>query len=417
MMTYTEYVGALERGAFIMGAPRSKGIVVWARPGLQAVKLLVERFRQLTAQHFTPRVVERGFLMETGQYRAVFGDYANVYGLSTPLGGTNYLLRPDNLVNTVGELQDAGTAGPAIAVGGLLRDSPGKTPPLFRDRYIWPAVQLNQRVPTETAEDTLDFYQRVVEELLSSLALPVVTVRTDPIADYGRLTYLVVSVLPNGRPTVLATLYVLSSRLKKALGDPLDIIDIGFTGKLIALCAMFHTDDRGLALPSMLAPLQLGITVGNATDQGKLAAWLADLKGAGIRYQVSPPCSNLRDRHRWEKRWHRQGAPLAIGLDRRPGSVIFAGRLPLRRRELSGLPCPDEVRTLLSDHDQRLASSAAELFERSLDDGGHLRTACPSCAADLPVFGEVVPVHRGRCEFCRSAEGTSLFISDQGRFY
>ncbi|MGN5380926.1 hypothetical protein ACQ4WX_38760 [Streptomyces lasalocidi] len=257
----------------------------------------------------------------------------------------------------------------------------------------------------------------MVEELLSSLALPVVTVRTGPIADYGRLTYLAVSVLPDGRPTVLATLYVLSSRLKKALGDPLDIIDVGFTGKLIALCAMFHTDGRGLTLPSMLAPLQLGITVGDTTDQGKLAAWLADLRGAGIRHQVSPPCATLRDRHRWEKRWHRRGAPLAIGLDRRPGSVLCAGRLPLRRRELVGLPSPDEVRALLSDHDQRLASSTAELFERSLDDGGHLRTACPSCAADLPVFGEVLPVRQGRCEFCCSAEGTSLFISDQGRFY
>ncbi|MGN5380927.1 hypothetical protein ACQ4WX_38765 [Streptomyces lasalocidi] len=128
-MRDTGYARALECASFIMGAPRSKGIVVWAQPGMQAVKLLVERFRQLTAQRFAPHVVEHGFLMESGQYRAVFGDYANVYGLSAPLGGADYLLRPDNLVNTVGGLRDADAAGPAIAVGGLLRDSPGKTPP------------------------------------------------------------------------------------------------------------------------------------------------------------------------------------------------------------------------------------------------------------------------------------------------
>ncbi|MEU3031249.1 hypothetical protein ACPCBC_32695 [Streptomyces incarnatus] len=416
-MRYTGYERALERAEFIMGAPRSKGIVVWARPGMQAVKLLVEHFRELTAMRFAPRVVEHGFLMRTDQYRGVFGDYANVHGLSDSLGGEDYLLRPDNLVNTVGGLQDADAAGPAIAVGGLLRDSPGKTPPLFRDRYIWPAVQLNQRVAEDSAEEVLDFYRYVVEELLSALALPVVTVRTGSIADYGRLTYLAISVLPNGQPTVLATLYVLSSRLKEALGDPLDIIDIGFTGKLIALCAMFHTDGRGLALPSALAPLQVGVTVSDTTDQAELATWLADLKGAGVRCEVSRPCSTLRDRHRWEQRWHRQGAPLAIGLDRHPGSVICAGRLPLRRRELPRLPTADEIRALLADHDKRLAFSTGRLFEKGLSNGGHLRTACPPCAADLPVFGEVVPVQRGLCEFCRSAEGTSLFISDEGRFY
>ncbi|MGW7723100.1 hypothetical protein ACWGJ6_07090 [Streptomyces canus] len=382
---------------------------------MTAVRFLIERLTALTSERFAPTVVEHGYLMPSEEYSGVFGDYGNVYGLAGAPAGFPALLRPDNLVTNVGRLLQAQDPGPRIAVGGILRDAPGKTPPLFRDRFIWPAVQLTHRVGDTEAQQGLDFYSRVVETLVTELALPVVTVRTPALADYGRVTHLAVSVLPDGRPTVLATLYLLADRLRTALGDQLQILDIGFTGKLIALCAMLHHDARGLALPSMLAPVQVGITVADSGDA--LAPWLARLTHRGIRWSLSRPCGGEKARSRAEARWHRLGVPLVIGVDREPGAVIRATRLPLRREPLLGLPEPDRILADLAAHDDRLTRATMRLFTTALRDGGFLRDACETCAKSLPVFGVLVPERRRPCESCGAADGTALFISEQGRFY
>ncbi|WP_258563141.1 hypothetical protein [Streptomyces phytophilus] len=173
-------------------------------------------------------MLEHGFLADGPAYREVLGGYANVYEVAADLGiHHESLLRPDNLVTTLERMRTAGTDVPYIAVGWLLRRFDGRTPPLFRDRLIWPAVQLTQRVRPDRAVETLDFYRVVVERLLALSGLPALTVRTPALAEYGRVTYLVIGALANGRPTVLATLYLLADGLRHALGEELDIVDVG----------------------------------------------------------------------------------------------------------------------------------------------------------------------------------------------
>ena len=410
------YVRALERAEFVMGGPRMKGIVVWLGNGLSAVRQLVEAFVNLVGRQYAPSVVERGFLADPTDYRAVFGSYKNVYEVDSAepqFGGK--LFRPDNLVSTVAELRAVDSNEPRISIGGLLRRFDGQTMPLYRDRHIWPAVQLTQRVSPSDAVSLLDHYRVLVEELCGMLGLATVTVRTSEMADYGKITDLVVTALPDGRPTVLATLYVLADRLRTALGDEKDIIDVGFTGKLIATCAMMQRDASGLVLPSVLAPVQVGVTAGPATDLPRLRSWLEKTAAGGVR-TATHVATGVRNRA--ERRWHALGVPLVIGLDRGgPGDVRAVVRAPRTRSVLAGMPDLTAVRRELAGHDARLLTTGQKQFDAAMCAGRHVRNLCPDCSAGLPVFGELVPIIAVRCASCGSAHGRRLFISEPGRFY
>ncbi|WP_329057959.1 hypothetical protein [Amycolatopsis sp. NBC_01480] len=415
-MSAPPYVRALEAAEFIMGPPSIKGIPLWRGAGLRAVRLLIEGFLTLVAQRDEAEVVEHGFLASAEANRQVFGSYANVYELVVVPGKPGMQFRSDNIVSSVGLLRREGRRTPVVSVGSILRDSPGKTPPLFRDRNIWPVVELNQLADEGEASALLDFYATVLEDLLWSIGIPSITVKTPELASYGKTTYLTVAVLPNKRPTVLATLYVLADELRLALGERHDVIDVGFTGKLLATAAMVHADVRGLALPSTIAPVQVGVTLAERGDRAE--RWLAELHGAGLRCETAF-ASGSGGRARAERSWHRRSVPLVIGLDRTTGSVTVCTRSPLHRAELPDLPSPQQVRDLLAGSDARLAGTAKRLFDAAMDEGEYLRSMCEPCAeaADLAVFGVVVPSPRVRCERCGDSKGQRLFISDEGRFY
>jgi hypothetical protein len=412
-MSAPPYVRALEAAEFIMGPPSIKGIPLWRGPGLRAVHLLIDGFLKLVAGRQEADVVEHGFLASSEANKEVFGSYANVYELAD-LPGKQF--RSDNIVSSVGLLRREGSGAPVVSVGSILRDSPGKTPPLFRDRNIWPVVELNQLVNGEESVELLGFYATVIEDLLWSIGIPSVTVETPALASYGKTTYLTVAVLPNKRPTVLATLYVLADELRLALGERHDVIDVGFTGKLLATAAMMHVDARGLALPSTLAPVQVGVTLSAGSDRSE--RWLEELRGNGLRCGTVL-ANGPGARARAERSWHRRSVPLVIGLDRTPGAVTACTRVPLERAELTELPSPRAVRELLAAGDARLAKTARRLFDSAMGEGGHLRSMCGPCAeaAGLAVFGVVVPSPRVRCERCGDSAGQRLFISDEGRFY
>ncbi|MCA1221458.1 hypothetical protein [Streptomyces sp. 8L] len=413
------YVRGLEAAEFIMGSPAIKGIPMWRGRGMDAVRLLVKVFVELVRARHPVDVVEHGFLASQADNRRVFGDYGNVYELLDLPGNPDALFRSDQIVSSLARLDREQSAGPLVAVGPVLRRFAGRTAPLFRDRMVWPVVELNQLAPDGTAEEVLDFYRVVIEELLLTIGIRSFTVCTGELADYGRLTYLVVTALPNRRPTVLATLYVLADGLREALGQEQDIVDVGFTGKVLATTAMVHTDSRGLVLASTVAPVQLGVTVAPATDLDDCRDWFQALEAAGIRYEVVRASASTSSRARAERSWHRRGVPLVVGLGRSPGSVVLCSRLPQTRVPLSGRPAPDTVRAHLDSHDQRLRDSSQRLLTDTTERNGHLRTLCGACAADpgSAVFGHVVPITAGRCDTCGADDGREYFISKEGRFY
>ena len=416
-MADAPYVKALSEAEFLITAPLIKGIPVWRGQGLVAVDLLVRSFASLVARRRAAPVVQHGFLASAHQNRQVFGEYDNVYELEDVAGETGLQMRSDNIVPNLGLLTKESSAGPIIAVGAVVRDAPGKTPPLFRDKHIWPVVELNELAPAEEADATLDFYREVMSDLLRLLGIPSITVETPALAEYGKKTYLTVAALPNRRPTVLATLYQLADRLRLALHETRQIIDVGFTGKVFATAAIIHRDHRGLVLASAVAPVQLGVIVSGSRPSPETRGWLTRLSAAGIRTEVKAVAEkNFSGRARAERRWLRRGVPLILGLDRTPGRIVLCSRTPLHRKDLRGLPGPAAVSALLAAHDARMYEAAKRVFDDTMSVNAHLKPLCENCVEGFPSFGVIVPKASVPCDVC-GADGLQHFISEEGRFY
>jgi prolyl-tRNA synthetase len=404
----------------IAPSPYAKGIPVWREHGMASAGRLIELFVSTLRPFCDPTVVEHSFLTPAAEYRAVFGDYANVYGIRDEAGGRHAVFRPDNMVQNVAWLEARREYGPLVAVGGLLRTLRGPAAPLFRDRYMWPAVQVTHLVARKRALETLDAYQHALEDCFTALGLPVVSVRTRALTSYGDPCYLAVSCLPDGRPTVLATSYVMAAQYRRgrALAEDLEILDIGFTGKVIALVAQHHWDTRGLRLPSAIAPVSLGVVLDGPEESAAVRGWLVRQRAEGLRAALMPAGERRYRRARAERRLHRRGTPLIVtcGGGREPYGIVR--RAPLAWQQMPSLPAPEQIHAELAGYDQRLLENARSRFEEGLERSGMLTGLCPSCADDPknPVFGWVTPTSLRRCTHC-GQPGKRALVSATGRFY
>jgi prolyl-tRNA synthetase len=304
-------------------------------------------------------------------------------------------------------------SGPIIATGGLLRVLLGPGTPLFRDRYMWPAVQVSHVVPRNQAANTLDAYQCAIEDVIRALGLPVVSVRTSQLPEYGKLCYLTVSVLPDGRPTILSTSYIMAERYRTALRVDDEVLDIGFTGKLIALAAMHHCDFRGIMLPSVIAGTQVGALL---DDSPGAREWLDAQLRAGLRVEHAHPGPQPYRRIRAECRMHRRGTPLVVGLYRDRPHVGIVRRGPLERVRQLTAPPPEAIRTELAAYDRQLLVRSSKKFHNGLTQTGAIRGLCQACARTEPIFGWVAPRRETACAHCGRA-GAEALVSPQGRFY
>lgn len=408
------YVAALAAAKMLTPTPAAKGIPVWRERGLITATLLLSFFVDRVQEFSCPVVMEHSFLMPARPYRRVFGEYGNTYMAEVPAMDGERVLRPDNLHASAARLGEASDGNPIIATGGLLRTLRGGAAELFRDRHIWPAIQGNHLVRRAEAGTVLTRWRHAVEATIAAAALPTVTIKPATESPYGRSSLLVLSCLPDGRPTVLATLYVLADRYRRRLGISRDVIDVGFTGKVVAVAAMHHRDHRGLTLPSAIAPLQAGI-VAAVGDAPAADAWLGRLSSSGIRARIVTVKDSTSSRWRAEHRLHREAAPLVIGT----ATGALVRRMPLRR---APMPAAGDVSSAvaaeLAAHDRRLAARSMRRLERGFCDSGLLRYMCPACAetAKPPLSGWVVPRNAGACTSCGRA-GRQALLSDAERFY
>ncbi|MEW2514680.1 hypothetical protein [Streptomyces sp. NPDC046870] len=392
------------------------GITPWRGPGLDVVRLMVETFLGRVARVAPPAETTHAFLDPQESYDRVFPTYGNVYRLrpgDRDLPG--WVLRADNLHLNVAWLHRTGHQGPVVTTGGLLRRLRGSGTPLFRERYIWPAIQLNHVLPRGTGAAALEGYREVLESTFAAFGLPVLTVAVDAPAGYGDTCHLTVSCLRDGRPTVVATTYLMARRYREALGVDGELVDIGFTGKVLALVAMHHRDRWGLGLPSPLAPVQTAVLASPGAGPA-LDHWRRELDGIRADVVRTAPHEPYR-RMRAERRLLRAGTPLVLGV-REDGGWRIGRRNPTERERLPGPPTAGRLRRELASYDRRLLSRARERLDRSIERSGLVKGACAPCAAGrgLPFFGWVVPGGPMACAAC-GGPGRASLLSEQGRFY
>lgn len=414
-MRDTLYHRALVDAGIVAAGGAGSGITPWRALGLDMVRSMVDTFVEQAGAVAQVARTEHPFLHRRDTYERVFPQYTNIYRL--PGDGElrpDQVLRADNLHLNVAWLQRHRHSGAVVSTGGLLRQMRGSGSPLFRERYIWPAIQLNRLLPRGEGHAALESYRLALRRTFETFGLPVLTVATDALSSYGEVCHLTVSCLRDGRPTVLATSYLMARSYRDALGVTGDLIDIGFTGKVLALVSMHHLDRGGLGLPSALAPVQIGVLTSPYT--AGLDTWRARLNGLRVEMVTVTEDKPFR-RRRAERRLMRVGVPLVYGV-RSDGTWRVARRAPADREAIAPFPDAASVRQELAGYDRRQLDLARARLREGVERFGLVRGVCDACAAArrVSVFGRIVPYHPSRCARC-SAPGSDHLVSENGRFY
>ncbi|MEN2989772.1 hypothetical protein WG926_15755 [Tistrella sp. BH-R2-4] len=397
--TGSSYVPDLVRGGVIADGGYGKGMPIMRAWGLKLAERMVALFADRMAMGRPILVNRPGMLVEGDRYRAevdTFGGFDFLYELNW--AGHDVVARPDGAVaNLAMAVRSRAGGGPATVLSCFqgFREIRGWTPPLFRDRLIWPFVQFNDLVPAaEAGAETAALLDRMIG-FFDTLALPVRIIDMGPWKNYARRLYNVVGHLGDGSPTTLAMIFIVGDAYRHHAGVPegLEAFDAGLTEKVLSMVLMRHRDQDGLCLPSALAPIQIAVE----GDPTALPDWLRP----GLdTLRVATPAG--RGNGPWRRLW-RQGVPLHLR----------AGRRGLRLRERCGgwsdLTPSVDLHDRLAAHDATLAARAVA------SDLGRATPPFLDHGSDAGR-GRTVPV-AGVSRLMPAAARTQAFVMPDQQFY
>lgn len=408
--------GLSDAGLVVTGppGPGSPDALVWRARGVAMLQHWDELVEASWRTAFPDVVRNVGLLLEDEtRYRSIFPEYENIVGVPWPSGRAS-VVRADNLPQAIPQLAGAaGTTRVMVSTGGLLRRLEGPARPLFRDTWIWPAFQVNQIVDRSDADEFLTAHRTVLGVMLERVGLASFAVRLREPGHYGAHAELMCTTLPTGRPTVLATSYLMSDRYRERLGvgPGQAIIDIGFTGKALAVAAMQQADTAGLVLPPALAPEHVAILTEdpNAASIRELQHRIAVL---GIRTATTQVVGN---RARWGRAWRRaRRTGISVGLAERGGRWYGMEREHTSWRTLVDLPTSALwVELAVARVARNQLDRSRWRMSRALDQ--LLTHRCTTCRRGEDM-GWSTPTVVGECPGCGIATDRAL-PDTFGRFY
>lgn len=224
------------------------------------------------------------------------------------------------------------------------------------------------------AEQMLDVYATFAEKWM---ALPVVRgIKTEAERFAGAIeTYCIEALMQDGKALQAGTSHFLGQNFAKAF-------DVKFTSKegkqehvwatswgvstrLMGALIMAHSDDSGLVLPPMLAPIQVVIVPIYKTDEEKreIDELVDELMAAGKQKEISMKFDD-RDTHRPGFKfaeWELKGVPIRLTIgarDLKNGTVEIARRDNQTKETVSKEGLIDRIDNLLTDIQQAIFDKA-----------------------------------------------------------
>ena len=248
------------------------------------------------------------------------------------------------------------------------------TRPFLRtSEFLWQEGHTVHSTSAEAEEETQAMLETYKEFAESCLAIPVLTGRkTEKEKFAGAVaTYTMEAMMRDGKSLQAGTSHYLGQNFAKAF----DIQFLGNEGalqtayttswgvstRLIGAIIMTHGDERGLALPPVVAPIQCVIVPIAARKGGVVEACEAlktKLEDAGIRVTFD----NSDNSPGWKfNEWEMKGVPVRIELgprDIEAGKMICARRDTLEKSEMSLENAVDGVKALLADVQKNMLENA-----------------------------------------------------------
>jgi prolyl-tRNA synthetase len=397
------YTDRLIKAEVIAPVGYGKGLPVFLPWGMMIVRRLVELFKEEFSRGYRVEPHVPSTLVEAESYDLEvedFGGYDNIYRLI--LDGREFVVRPDaavvNLSRAVKSQQGRGDSTTLSVFQGFRRIK-GATPPLFRDRCIWPFVQLNRVVSAGRSQQAVEDIINALKRFFARLGLPVEIIRVGPWKNYARDLYDVVLIMPDGTPTILAMFFVVGESYRRAAGIPDDYeaFDVGLTEKNISALLLSRPDEDGILLSSHLSPVQ--VVIGSETG-----TWPSSLPPEKVSFQCVP-----RSKKNWWKVWQHRGVPLLFDDDGQ--RVRFKSRLG----DWSDYEPGTTVSELLALHDEQMMSCYSKGNDEARAKENFL-PCCPECLPADRLTGEVVPTQVGLCHQC-SSPAPLQFVPSSSQVY
>jgi hypothetical protein len=392
----------LERAEIIAPAGPGKGLPLLLPWGLAVLRTIVDRFAQAFARLYPLRFRAPSLLREAEGYDrevAPFGGFEGVYRIDGASGA--HVVRPDAAVDNLSVARDAvreGWDGAVLALYEGFRRVSGATPALFRDRRIWPFVQLSRLAPISRCREEAEAILGALASFFSDMRLPVEWVAHGPWKSYARQRYEAVIVLPDGTPTVAAMFYVVGDAYRAAAGidERWQAFDIGISEKIAALFALLSPPERGLALPSLASPVRVVIATPGAESQAAAAAQGFDALLVDA------------DDSEWPQRWRNRGVPVLV--ERRGTRQRVCTPLSGWRRWPEGT----SLAAVLEEYDRQLAELFARPARRFASTW--FRAYCKSCLPRQGIRASAIPETTHACSSC-GAPGARYLIHPGSQFY
>lgn len=263
------------------------------------------------------------------------------------------------------------------------------TRPLIRLREITSFKEAHTVHATwDEAEAQVEEAVKRYREFYRRLCVPVIVSRRPdwdkfPGADY---TIAADTIMPDGKTLQIGTCHHLGDHFSRTFDITYEDSNgeqqfafqtcYGISERSVAALISVHGDDRGLVLPSAVAPVQIVIVpiiVGKRGDEvlAHAAALEEELKGAGFRVRTDERQMRPGAKYYY---WEMRGAPLRLEVGPRDidaGSVVSVTRLG-EKMPVSRDGIAETVREILGSFDERLNSEAEERMKARIRTAGSL---------------------------------------------
>jgi prolyl-tRNA synthetase len=246
----------------------------------------------------------------------------------------------------------------------------------------------------------LEVYREVAED---ELAIPVLTGRKTELEKFpgAVTTYSIEGLMRDGRALQCGTSHNLGQNFSRAFDvqflNPNGEQEYawgtswGFSTRMVGATIMAHGDDKGLRLPSRIAPIQVVIIPIYRSDDERVSVLEVaerirnELSGAGIRVRLDDR-EQYRPGHKFNE-WELKGVPLRIELGPRD---VAADSLVLADRVNGGKETV-RIGEAMASMSERLEASQRALYE----DARAFRTANTHEALDFPALRDGIEAEGG----------------------
>lgn len=365
------------------------GISVLRPWGHQTVARLVQLFRNCLADVVLGQWHEwdPDLLVDEATYDAQVGGvggFDNVFRLEH--GGRRWVLRPDAAVDGLQRaltVSRRGPVGTAFCVYAAYRDLRGSCTPIWRDRAIWPVIQLDIVAPRNHAEAVEAAVSTGLDRFFRTLGLPTLRVDMGQWKGYARRRLDWVLATERAAPTVLAMAYTVGDhyRSMNEIPEDCEAFDVGLTAKPLATLVQLVADGDRLVLPRAIAPVEV--------------------VAAGPEPSMLPVSNTLRLAHvdsrtrNWERRWAYRGVPVLLRYD-----TVGRAEQMVANRGWEPFDPESSVDSLVSEACRGAAAAVAPTRLVEDDDPARFAALCDPCAATHVLHATVVPSVEARCERC-----------------